>query len=471
MAKTKKKKNVISYKKRMNLNIGVIIFGITFIYIIINILVFFSRDKITFYEVTEGHTSTGNEETYTGIALRDEVVSYADSSGYINYYVREGNRVSRNSTLYSIDETGAVTKMLAEAAEESSQLSKEDIKALQSDLLEFSSTYNAMDFDRVYDFKYDLDSRILELINSNSLNSINKMLAESGQEGTYTIKHAETTGIVVYSVDNFEQKKPEEIKKSDFDPETYEKAMFSSNTLVEADAPIYKTISDETWSILIPLSNADILNYADTTSVNVKFVKDNLETTADFKMVFNEAEEGFGQLTFHNYMVRYATLRFIDVQIDTNEVSGLKVPKSSITEKDFYIIPEEYGSTGGDQNEDSIGFYRQSFLEDGTESITYIEPTIYENKDGFYYVDMDTFAKGDILIKNDSTERCAINATQKLMGVYNINNGYTVFRQVNILAETNDYYIVESSTPYGLLEYDHIVLDSDDVSENQIIFQ
>ena len=84
---------------------------------------------------------------------------------------------------------------------------------------------------------------------------------------------------------------------------------------------------------------------------------------------------------------------------------------------------------------------------------------------------MDTFAKGDILIKNDSTERCAINATQKLMGVYNINNGYTVFRQINILAETNDYYIVESSTPYGLLEYDHIVLDSDDVSENQIIFQ
>lgn len=468
MANAKNRK-VIKYKKRLNINIGVIIFGITFIYIFMNVCVYFSKDKITFYEVLEGSTTAGNTSTYTGIALRNETVAYAKTSGYINYYVREGNRVSKNSTLYSMDESGEVSRILSEAAEESSQLSKEDIKALQTELLDFSSDYNAMEFDKVYDFKYNLDSRILELINSNSLNSINKILAESGKEGQYEINRAETTGIVVYSVDDFEQKKAEDIKKSDFDTENYKKAVFSSNTLVEADTPIYKTISDETWSIVVPLSNADILKYADTTSVKVKFVKDNLETQADFQLVFNESEEGFGKLTFHNYMVRYATLRFIDVQLDTENVSGLKVPKSAIVEKDFYVIPKAYGSQGGDTN--NIGFYKQTYLEDGTASVTYIEPVIYDSTEDFYFVDMDTFKKGDILVKNDSTERCSINATQKLLGVYNINNGYTVFRQVRILADSSDYYIVESGTEYGLVVYDHIVLDASAVSENQIIFQ
>ena len=58
-----------------------------------------------------------------------------------------------------------------------------------------------------------------------------------------------------------------------------------------------------------------------------------------------------------------------------------------------------------------------------------------------------------------------------LLELYNINNGYTVFVQVTILGETDEYYIVESGEKYGLSVYDHIVLDSSKVKENQIIFQ
>ena len=56
------------------------------------------------------------------------------------------------------------------------------------------------------------------------------------------------------------------------------------------------------------------------------------------------------------------------------------------------------------------------------------------------------------------------------MGVYNINNGYCTFREVNIIGETSEYYIVESGTTYGLLVYDHIVLDSSLVDEDQIVY-
>ena len=81
------------------------------------------------------------------------------------------------------------------------------------------------------------------------------------------------------------------------------------------------------------------------------------------------------------------------------------------------------------------------------------------------------FNEGDILTAMDSTEVYSIGKTQDFVGVYNINNGYTVFVRINILDTTDEYYIVESGDNYGLSVYDRIVLDGSKVSENQIIFQ
>ena len=56
------------------------------------------------------------------------------------------------------------------------------------------------------------------------------------------------------------------------------------------------------------------------------------------------------------------------------------------------------------------------------------------------------------------------------MGVYNINNGYTVFKIIQILDTIDEYYIVAKENN-GLKIYDRIVLEAAKVSENQIIFQ
>ncbi len=57
----------------------------------------------------------------------------------------------------------------------------------------------------------------------------------------------------------------------------------------------------------------------------------------------------------------------------------------------------------------------------------------------------------------------------KLIGVYNINKGYAVFKQIKILSENDDYSIVETKTSYGIALYDHIALDGSSVVENQTI--
>ena len=59
---------------------------------------------------------------------------------------------------------------------------------------------------------------------------------------------------------------------------------------------------------------------------------------------------------------------------------------------------------------------------------------------------------------------------QILHGVYNINKGYAVFREITVIDENEEYCIVESNNIYGLAAYDYIVLNSQDVTEDQIVY-
>ena len=83
----------------------------------------------------------------------------------------------------------------------------------------------------------------------------------------------------------------------------------------------------------------------------------------------------------------------------------------------------------------------------------------------------DRFKAGDYVVKPQSTERYQIGRTASLKGVYNINKGYTVFKQIEIKDSNNEYYTVTRGMKYGLSVYDHIVLDASLVHEGQILYQ
>ena len=86
------------------------------------------------------------------------------------------------------------------------------------------------------------------------------------------------------------------------------------------------------------------------------------------------------------------------------------------------------------------------------------------------YLDPNVFDKGDILVKPDSAETYPLNETCSLNGVYCINKGYAVFKQIHILCESDEYYIIEEGNDFGLSNYDHIALDSQNIKENDVIF-
>ena len=218
----------------------------------------------------------------------------------------------------------------------------------------------------------------------------------------------------------------------------------------------------------VGLAKKEAKKYKKVNGVKIKFLKDGLTTTANIKVVKGQDRKYYGIITLSKYMIRYVTDRFVNIQIIDDVSKGLKIPKTSLVSKSLYVIPKSYGAEGG--NSDKIGFNRQVKVEGKITNEFYYPTIAYSDKDN-YYVSTALFENGDVLTAIDSSEQYIIGKTQDFVGVYNINNGYTVFVRVNILESTDEYYIVKQGDIYGLSLYDRIVLDGSTVSENQIIFQ
>ena len=58
MAKKKKNKKVIRYRRPLNINVGIIIFALIFAYMAFYVYTYVRREKIEFYEVPQGSIAT-----------------------------------------------------------------------------------------------------------------------------------------------------------------------------------------------------------------------------------------------------------------------------------------------------------------------------------------------------------------------------------------------------------------------------
>ncbi len=450
-----------------NINIGTIMFLAIFLYISINCIFYIFREKISIYEVVKGKSETIQGINTTGVILRNEAVTQTSATGYVNYYVRDGGRVAVGNNIYSVDENGAFSQALKEAALNDTTLSSENIAEIKTDIKSFVSEFNSNDFSTAYDFKYHLDSKLIESINLNALETVNQTIAENGGS-TLVLNKSTTAGIVELYTDGYEGLTPETLTADSFDKSKYKKNLVSKDNPVEAGSSVYKTITDENWQIVIPLSDEEFNAYANTEAVDILFPTENLEVSANFREIVN-GDAKYGVIDLKRYMVRFADKRFVDIQIKGESVDGLKVPTSAVTQKDFYTIPIEYLTTGGDSN--APGFLVEKITESGESATEFNAVSITKQDDTLCYVDHSSLKEGTVLIQPSGTNKYQIGLSAKLDGVYNVNNGLTTFRYINIISEKNGYYIVESGSKYGLQVYDQIVLNAKLVKDNQIIFK
>lgn len=437
--------------RRIHLNIGIFIYLAVFLYLIIRLILYFSETHITSYQVVSGPLSSN--ETYTALALREETVVYADTGGNVHYYIQDGAKAGKNSPVCSIGTSGNEGVL--------TETTKEQQNEVKKILSQFAASYHADRYSETGNIRFQLENALL-----------GDTAAVSESDGASL---AETDGTVVYTIDGYENYKADDISEDWFDLSRYQGQSHVSNDEVRAGDPIYKLVTSEEWKLAVPVTDSQFAKLSTMTSVKVKFLKDGQTQngTIETKQIQGK---NYAFITLQNGMARYAQERFLQVELVTNIESGLKIPNTAIAKKEFYRIPAEYKTNGGDSN--TPGVLREVVQSDGTVSTEFIALSLYtdpqeELKEGempsCYYADQNKLKAGDVLVAPDSQNRYTVKDTGTLRGVYNLNQGYAVFRLICVKDQNDEFTVIEEGTVSGVDLYDYIAADASTVKENQIM--
>lgn len=494
---------IVRYRRPKNINVGMIIFAIIFVYMSFSVYTYLKREKVQVYEVVEG--SIVNEKAYTGIILREESTKYTDRAGYINYYTREGKRAGVGTCIYSIDEMGSVSGFLAEHPEVGAALSEENLLDLKKQLTSYSLAYTDENFRSVYDRKYSLEAQVLEYANFNTLDNLDELMAREGVNFHQVV--SDQAGIVSYAVDSYEDLDVSQISEEMFDQTAYSVSLtrVKSNEMLPPNSPVCKIVTSDDWSIVFPMTEEDIVAYGQASSLKVTFPASGLRAEGSFSTIIGKDGKPYGKLDFQEYMIQFLSERFVEFEIESERITGLKIPASAVTEKTFYLVPLDYLAKGGDKKGSATGFMKETYSEQGT-LVVFVPATIYYSTEEYYYIDIQEceINAGDFLVKptgpniaaedeapdaagetmeethEDASKaaraaenegRFQVSASAALQGVYNINKGYAIFKQIEVLASNDEYYTIQKGVSYGLAVYDHIVLDASTVEEGKQIYQ
>lgn len=460
------KDKIVKINRVPNLNIGIVIFLIIIVYVAFNLVSYLTSSPIAEYEVSQGTIATNH--TYKGLIIRDETIVYAGQSGYINYYIKNGQKVSVNDIVYSIDTKGDLSQKITTAAKDGTGLTQQALSEVSGQIDLFRNSYDANLFSSVHTLKKELDSQLAKTLSVNALNELSDAIDSAEANNTFYKKTSEKPGIVVYYTDGYENVTTDNFVADNMVSSGYQKISLENNTQVAAQNAAYKRINSENWNVIIALTDDLAKSLSEKEYIKIKFCKDDFTITVPFSL---EKKNGtyYMILSLRTAMMRYVDDRFVDIELVLSQETGLKIPKSAITTKEFYTIPKRFFTQGGDSS--SPGLLVET-TSGNSQSVSLIQPTVYYESEDAFYVDDEFVSAGDIIVQNNSSKTYTVgDDVGSLTGVYNINKGYAVFKQIDILSENSNYVIVDSKTDYGIALYDYIALDGTKVKENQLVIK
>jgi len=435
-------------------------------YFIFVVVSYKNKRNISFYEVEEG--SLVKEHSYEGLIFRKETVKNAIANGYINYFIPDSRKAAIHDRIYCIDEKGVLKNYLAAHAESINGLSNAKLQSVRNTVINASRSFNANYFKSTYLLNDTLKASVLEITDTDTLTLISDELKASGVN--FAEYRTDMTGIVSYTIDGYEGLLKTDLTAEHFDTSAYESKRHMSGDLVEEGDPVFKLITDETWEIVFPMTEEDEKEFSGYNELKVNFKENEISILADFSTFKSMDGNTYGCLSLKRFLIQFLSDRFLSFEIETNDVSGLKIPEKSITEKNFYIIPSSFKKEDANKNS---GFWKEVTTTNGTES-KFIVPEIYKDNGEYCYVNLKSdidLTEGDIVVDPDRpSNRYQVGPVKPLEGVYNINKGYAVFKQIEELERANGYCIVKKNTNYGLNVYDHIILDASSVEEGQVLY-
>ncbi len=422
------------------------------------------EDAATF-EVNLG--SNNHAAVYRAMILRDEEIIYGSMDGYMNYYTKNGTRIGAGSIVCSMDRDGTFFKKLQDELQQTvTSLPKDELKHFQEVLREIRLDFSMQDYSSVYADKYTLKSELLELINS----AIYEEIATNASGTTiFEAVRASKAGIVWFNYDGLEGFNPEQITKDAFPKKDYSIQQIHAGSFVEEGAPLYRMVHSEAFSIVFPLNEEDKLKYFINETLTILFREEDITLTGKFSHYVGADGERYGMVSFDGNGYSFMNDRYTDIQIVENYVEGMKIPSTAVLQKDCIKVPKAYVST---KNNAAKVFK----IVNGRTDV--YEVVIVGESGDYYYLNPSAVHIGDELkvINSENVEDIyttyVVTQMEKVTGVYQVNRGYTIFKSISVLCETEDgFYICDPNARYTVKLYDQIVLNSSKYEEGELIFK
>ncbi len=429
--------------------ISFIFFVIILVYIITNFIKIFNSDTVKIYEVNAGEIV--NVDRHKGFIYRDEDVTKCVNSGYINFFVTNADRVNRGALIYTINDTLSDVQLY--------DLNDNDRKSIKENINLYTNSITNYDFSNIYIAKNNLNSVINEISVIKQLENVNFESEIDAKEKNYS----RCAGLVAFVVDGYEEEKIENFNDELIKKFTNIKYLNNMNEVNGGDK-VYKIIKNPEFVIVFD-SSYDYDNYKNN-FVRIKFVNENINTNGRIESFIGNDNKKHFKLKVSEYPERFIDKRVVEFEIENKMISGYKIPIKSITSKNCYIIPKNIVEKDTETNENII--YKVG-INGQKEKITC---NISKEDNDYCYISIDdTLSKlkfGDVL-SNRYNDNYSLSEVVKLDGVYNMNKGYAVFKNVDVIDRTNEYAIIKKQTINGISLYDHIALDANDIGEGDLI--
>ncbi len=472
MAKETEKK-IIKHPNRLPITFVGVVFGLILVYLVVQGILFLVRNSIRAYNIGAADSDRA-AGTYRGMILRTEHLYSADGAGYVSYYASGGERLKAGTLVLTTDENGGLEERLHLLYSGKDVLSRESLRKIREAITDAEEYYDPINFESAKFVQTSVRAAVLNRLLGNGSESVENILPE----GTFTEQRTAESGFFLLWEDGYEGKSVSELTNADFDPE-HESGyrLHVSGEEVKAGDFVYKIAPDNMFTIVFPLKETDIDRFSQKKALSIRLA-DGTELRGAFSIREMADRTQAGVLSFQKYGGNYLDSRFVDFQILDSEVTGYKIPESAVVRKSFFVVDRSFITTGGNSSQNGL-------LAETEEGTVFIPATVYirrENEDSFIIGDENTayvysseLSAGMTVISTDENapkSRDTLGVTTVVEGVYQINQGYCIFKPVLRIANSLDtsYTVIASGMRYGLQPYDRILLDGSAVNENDFIF-
>ena len=467
--------NIIKHPFRYPVTFVTVVFALILIYFIVQGIIVLKRNGIRAYNIgaVQSDNVTGN---FTGMVLRSETPKGSDRSGFVNYFAVSGDRLSKDDLIAVIDEKGDMEERLHQVFYGQDTISTDSRREIQEAVQNASTLFDNDDLSSMDRMRSGIRAAVFECL-----------LRDSGddlflkKEAGYLPIYSDQSGFYLFWRDGLEGKQVSELTSADFTAENYILEKRAAGDPVEAGTFLYKIAYDNRFRLVFLLSDKELETYYDRKTLSVR-MEDGLEITGSFSVQTTADGKNAGVLEFAKYGLNYMDSRFVSFQILDKSVSGYKIPESAIVKKNFFVVDEAFITQGGAGSANGV------LVQDG-DSAKFVPATVYFRSDDesanfiigehTAYLYSEALSAGAVLIRPDSADASDVPATASLgvtasvEGVYQINQGYCIFKPIVRLKNSLDtsYVMISSRVRAGLQPFDRIVLDAAGTGENEIIFE